>query len=133
MTRTHANLASAFLALIVPSLTYSHHAMDPKDGTPIELTGTIDYISWDGAHVMYRIRSKAETGETKMWQVLGASPYILSKRDITKSTMKVGEQVTVSGSYNSSKSEIAPYYFTTADGHKYEMGFYPPPMMPRKQ
>jgi hypothetical protein len=107
--------------------------MDPTDGTPIEVTGTIDYISWDGAHVMYRIRSKEGTGETKLWQILGASPKVLSNRHITKSTMKVGEQITVNGSFNKYRNEIAPYYFMTADGHRYEMGFYPPTMAPRKQ
>ena len=105
--------------------------MDPTDGTPIEVTGTIDYISWDGAHVMYRIRSKEGTGETKLWQILGASPKVLSNRHITKSTMKVGEQITVNGSFNKYRNEIAPYYFMTADGDRYEMGYYPP-TTPRK-
>jgi hypothetical protein len=133
MYRALISSAFAFLVLTLPALTNAHHSMDPGDGTPIELTGTIDYISWDGAHVMYRIRSREETGETKVWQVLGASPKILSERHITKSTMRIGERITVNGSYNASRQQIAPYFFSTADGQKYEMGFYPPKTKSRKQ
>jgi hypothetical protein len=133
MVRTYVYRSFTLLALTFSSLAYGHHAMDPKDGTPIELTGIIEYISWDGAHVMYRIRAQAGTGEAKLWQVLGASPKILSKRHITKSTMRVGEQITVNGSYNQYRNEIAPYFFVTADGRKYEMGFYPSTMQPPKQ
>ena len=126
MTRLKFLCSLALLAMASPVL--AHHAMDPRGWASIEIKGTIEFISWDGAHAMYRIKPVSERNETTAWEVMGASPKILSTRNIAKSTFKVGEQVTVTGWIDPHNKIVAPQFFIAADGHRYELGFYPPPM-----
>jgi Family of unknown function (DUF6152) len=121
-------------ALLCGVAVQAHHWVNPRAGMPVAFAGKITFVSWDGPHVMYRIESENDQHEVKTWQVLGASPKILGMRSITKKTMKPGERVTVTGWLDPNSQMIAPEYFTTEDGHRYEMGFYPETMaLPQAQ
>ena len=74
---------------------YAHHSMDLRDATPIRVEGDIEFVSWDGAHVVYDIRGTDASGELRTWAVMGASPKILRKRGIAKATFKIGDRITV--------------------------------------
>lgn len=114
-----ASLALIFLS----SSALAHHDEDPKAGTPIEWTATIEFVSWDGAHAMYRISVENARHEPERWHVLGASPTILAAQKIGKETLNPGDIVTVNGYLNIYNKIISPMHFTTPDGRKYAIGF----------
>lgn len=125
-------MACALSLLALAPAAHAHHWVDPTGGVAIEWQGVIRYVSWDGAHVMYRLEVEDARTGVETWQVLGASPKILARRHIAKTTMKVGERVTVTGWLDPASRIISPTYFVTADGLKYEMGFYPKSMHPAR-
>jgi hypothetical protein len=112
----------------LPLGAIAHHNMDLSKTVPVTRTGVITEISWDGAHVMYRVDIKDEDQGVSSLQVLGASPKILRGRGIGQSTFKRGDEITVIGHLDPLTAIIAPEYFVTAAGQRYEMGFYPPQM-----
>jgi hypothetical protein len=125
---THRRSLLIVLLVLAVSAADAHHALDLRDATPIRLEGTIAFVSWDGAHVMYRVEAIDARGEPQTWQVLGASPRVLRSRGIAKSTFKVGDRITIAGRFEPHTQMIAPDYFVAADARRYEMGLYPPAM-----
>ena len=118
------------LLLTAGATASAHHALDLSDAAPIQLEGEIEFMSWDGAHVLYDIRGMDDRGEPRTWAILGASPKILRSRGIAKSTFKVGERVRVIGRLDLHTRMVAPDYFVSGE-RQYEMGFYPRSMAPR--
>ena len=118
------------IVLTVGSTASAHHSLDLKGATPVQLDGQIEFISWDGAHVLYDIRGVDERGEARTWAILGASPKILRSRGIAKTTFRVGEHIRVIGRVDAHTNMVAPDYFVSGE-RKYEMGFYPPAMTRR--
>jgi hypothetical protein len=124
MDRLRFGLVSMLL-LVVALSARAHHPDDPRSGTPIEWQGTITLVSWDGAHVMYKIEVENEQQVRETWQVMGASPKILDRRDITSRTFAKGDVVTVTGFLNTANKIVSASYFTKADGTKLAIGFRP--------
>jgi hypothetical protein len=124
MNRKASTLLACALLLTTAVRVDAHHSMDLSSATPIELQGEIVSVSWDGAHVMYRVQTKEADGRSEIWQILGASPKILRARGIRQSTFARGDSVAVVGRFDPHTQFIAPDYFVSASG-RYEMGFYP--------
>lgn len=106
----------------------AHHSVDPTTGMAIVWTGKITELSWDGAHVMYRIEVEDAQQRTSSWQVLGASPRVLRARRIQSTTFAKGDVVTVVGWLDPFSKMISPTQFITSDGREFDMGFYPASM-----
>lgn len=126
-------IAPMLLTILVLASTavYGHHAMDLRDSSQIRVEGDIEFVSWDGAHVVYDVRGTDANGELRTWAVMGASPKILQSRGIAKSTFKVGDRITVTGRFDPHTQFIAPDYFIASNASQYAMGFYPAPMTRR--
>ena len=118
-------LRFGFMAMLVCASAFAHHAEDPRSGKPIEWTGTITVVSWDGAHVMYKIDVENAQHVHEIWQVMGASPKVLDRRNITSRTFVKGDVVTVTGFLNTANRIVSASYFTKADGTKLVIGFRP--------
>ena len=129
MDRWHVALAAA-LAVISGSAS-PHHSMDLTDAAPIRVEGYLEFVSWDGAHVVYEIRGTDANGDLRSWAIMGASPRILRSRGLEKTTFKVGDRITVTGRLDPHTNFIAPDYFITANSASYEMGFYPSKVKPK--
>ena len=117
--------------LCLSTVAHAHHSMDLRDATPIRVEGDVEFVSWDGAHVVYDVRGTDANGELRTWAIMGASPKILRTRGIAKTTFKVGDRITVSGRFDPHTRFIAPDYFIAANSTEYPMGFYPAPMRRR--
>jgi hypothetical protein len=106
----------------------AHHNVDLSKTVPFTRTGIITEISWDGAHVMYRVNVKDRDQRVASWEILGASPKILRARGIAKSTFMPGDEITVVGHLDPFNAIVSPEYFVTTTGQRYDMGFYPQQM-----
>jgi len=127
--RWRITAAVALVAMTGSAL--SHHSMDLADATPIRIEGDVEFVSWDGAHVVYDVRGTDAGGAVRTWAIMGASPRILRSRGIGKTTFKIGDRITVTGRFDPHTLFIAPDYFITTDSTRYEMGFYPAPTTSR--
>jgi hypothetical protein len=110
---------------------YAHHSMDLRDATPIRIEGEVEFVSWDGAHVVYDVRGMDADGELRTWAIMGASPKILRSRGISKTTFKVGDRITVTGALDPHTRFVAPDVFINASAAQFKMGFYPAAMTRR--
>lgn len=116
---------TASLLSPVTSASLAHH--DPgkiTEGVPIVWQGTVAKVSWDGAHVMYRLNITDSHGAEKQWQLLGASPKRLMSRGISPQRVNVGETVTVGGYFNARRGVVSPVYLSLADGTKLFVGYF---------
>jgi hypothetical protein len=118
-------LIAASIVLFCANGAYGHHdaANHATEGKPIVWEGTVAYVSWDGAHVMYRVAVKDSTGTQQQWEILGGSPKRLASRGVYQKTVKVGDIVTVAGYLNTANKIITPVYFATSDGQKLYVGY----------
>ena len=64
------------LSLLCASVVLAHHdaANHVTEGKPINWQGTVAFVSWDGAHVMYRLNVAGKNGDVATWEVQGGSP-----------------------------------------------------------
>lgn len=111
--------------LLVSTYVFAHHngANTYMQGKPIEWQGTVTFVSWDGAHVMYKLAVKNARGVVESWQVLGGSPRRLSRRGIFQKTVTVGDAVTVAGYLDIWSKIVTPVYLRPSNGEKLFVGY----------
>ncbi|HTE41728.1 MAG TPA: DUF6152 family protein [Steroidobacteraceae bacterium] len=120
-----SGLALSVIASTMSLPTVAHHSEANRymQGQPVVWQGTVERVSWDGAHVMYLVSVADKDGSQRNWQVLGGSPQRLSKRGIYQHSVKKGEAVTVAGYLNAGSKIVTPIYIAPADGHKMFVGY----------
>ena len=116
---------ATFGLLLVASTALAHHneANTYTRGQRVQLEGKVTFVSWDGAHVMYRVDVANPDGSTQAYEVLGGSPFRLAQRGIVKQTVKSGDVVRVAGYLNIYNRIVTPVYLAGADGEKLYVGY----------
>jgi len=65
--------------------------------TPIKLTGTVTKVAWRNPHAWFYIDVEDDDGNVANWGMELASPNLLMRKGWSRSSMKVGDAVTVEG------------------------------------
>jgi hypothetical protein len=95
-------LAAYFFAavgLMVVSLPLSaHHGAAEYDNTKtISLQGTVTALQYLNPHALILFTVKDDKGQTAEWTAELQSPNLLSRRGWSRSTLKPGDQVVITG------------------------------------
>ena len=96
----NSTVCAAIAALLLSAGTaYAHHAFsrDFDRDKPVTLNGTVTRVQWTAPHVYTYIDVKDDQGKTANWKVEMGSPTALTKAGWTRTKIKVGQMVTLTG------------------------------------
>ena len=88
---------AAVLAAGVPVLAHHSFAAQYDQGRPIEVKGTVTRVEWTNPHARFYIDSKNDRGEVTNWNFEIASPNVLVRNGWKRTTLKIGDEITVAG------------------------------------
>ena len=92
--------ATAGLCLLMASFSgIAHHSFAAQFDAekPMELTGTVTKVVWRNPHAWFYIDVEGDDGDVANWGMELASPNLLMRKGWNRSSMKVGDAVTVEG------------------------------------
>ena len=92
-------LRLAALAFGIASAIFAHHAYTAEFDTtkPVKLTGVLSKVEWANPHIWIYLDVKDDKGNVVTWGFSASPPGMLTRRGITKNSLKIGEVLTVSG------------------------------------
>ncbi len=109
----------AIAAVATPVLAHHPFESEFDAKAPITLTGKIVSIDWSDPHVIIKMDAKDGNGPMKTWDLQAASPSEMVSMGWTMTTLKAGEEVTVSGyKAKAEPTTIAARLFTMPNGNK---------------
>jgi hypothetical protein len=109
-TKMHlAVVLAGGLLLLTAGSTFAHHpfAAEFDWEKPITLTGTVTKVEWTNPHAFLFIDTKDDGGKLMHWTLEMGGPSMLTSRGWNRTTVKVGDQITVEGWLAKAKSESA--------------------------
>ena len=92
--------ASAFLAVCTAVPLVAHHSFAAQydRSKPKTLTGPVTKVEWINPHARFFVDFKEPDGKINNWEVELGPPAMLMRNGWTRTSLVVGEQVTVNGS-----------------------------------
>src|SRR5215467_11552023 len=97
---TRSGIVVAIFGLLASSTALvAHHSFTTEyDGSKtFNIKGTVSKVEWTNPHARFYVDTADETGKMVTWNMELASPSALARNGWTSRTLKVGDQVTVTG------------------------------------
>ena len=94
-------LALAAIICLSAASASAHHsfAAEYDSNKPLNLTGAVTKIEWNNPHVYFYIDVRDEkTGKVTNWAFEMGAPAVIARSGWKRTTMKIGDLVTVTGS-----------------------------------
>jgi hypothetical protein len=105
--------------LMWSSGTLAHHRFSAEFDNikQVTLSGSVTKIQWQSPHVFTYIDAKDDSGKTVNWKIEMGSPQELTKEGWTRTSVKMGDMVTIKGWRAKNGSNMANAdSFTLPDG-----------------
>ncbi|HEX3377795.1 MAG TPA: DUF6152 family protein [Candidatus Acidoferrales bacterium] len=125
MRNTRVSIFAVCVGLLaLAPLAFAHHGTANYDtGKQITVKGTVSGFEFVNPHVQIFWDAKDDAGAAQKWQGELTSPNRLSRVGWSKSTLKVGDSITITGYPTKSGShEIWIQKVTTGDGQELQTG-----------
>lgn len=84
------------LVLIAASASAHHSFSVFNMQEEISITGTVSKVQWTNPHIWIWVDVTDENGEVTTWGLEGMSPNFLARRGWSRTTLQVGDKITVS-------------------------------------
>ena len=107
------------LVLVTASWTVqAHHSFAAQydANKPVTLVGTVTKIEWTNPHARFYVDVKDDKGVVTNWNLELASPNVLRRNGWTRTSLNVGDEVTVEGSLAKNGSKMANARVVTLAG-----------------
>jgi hypothetical protein len=113
-------MAIGSLLCAVPVFAHHSFAAQYDRSKPITLTGAVKQVDWINPHARFFVEVKdAATGKAVVWEIELGAPAMLMRQGWTRTSMKVGDTVTVNASLAKDGSKLAnATTVTMADGKR---------------
>ena len=97
--RAWSVLAAGFALTLVPIPAFPHHsfAAEFDINKPVTVTGTLTRVEWINPHVFLYVEAKDEAGKVENRQFEMDSPNGLLRRGWNRTSLQVGDTITLSG------------------------------------
>jgi hypothetical protein len=109
MSRNALASVLGFALLLATLPTQAHHSFSAQFDAqkPLKMTGTVTSVEWQNPHSWFYLDVKDETGAVTNWGFELASPNLLLRKGWTRTTLGVGDVVTVEGFHAHDDSNTA--------------------------
>jgi hypothetical protein len=115
-------LSAGFGLLAASTASRAHHAFSAEfdAAKPLAMTGTVTRVEWQNPHTWFYIDVEDGRGGVASWGMEMASPNLLMRNGWTRSSLKIGDVVTVEGFHakNGSNNANARVVTLTATGSR---------------
>src|SRR6266480_2345322 len=98
--RTKLAVVVSALGLLMAAVpVWAHHAFSAEFDVnkPLTLKGTLTKWEMINPHSWFHLNVKGPDGQVSEWMIEGGSPNTLIRLGVTKSTVKVGTELTIEG------------------------------------
>jgi hypothetical protein len=115
----------AALGVLAAATMWAHHSFASEFDTskPVTVRGAVTKFEWTNPHTWIYVHGKDETGKEGDWSFEGTAPSLLLRRGFSKTTIKVGDMITIEGFRAKDGTDIASStYVTLPDGRKIRTG-----------
>ena len=112
-------IVATILAAGIPLMAHHSFAAEFDSSKQVKLTGTVTKIDWTNPHGWFYLDVKDEAGKITNWGFEMGPPHMLQAGGWTRTTMKLGDTVTVQGSMaKNGSNRVNARNVTTPDGKK---------------
>ena len=122
-TKSIFSLISLGILLTLSGTAFAHHGSAAYDmSKTVTVTGTVTDFQFVNPHVLIAMDVKDSSGKLEKWQGELTSPNHLARVGWTKSTLKPGDEVTLTGGAAKSGSPTMWIRKITKDGQEVSLG-----------
>jgi hypothetical protein len=118
-----------FLMLAAASVASAHHSMNMEFDLSRAATwkGEVVSVDWANPHVSFNFAVKDPAGKVEVWRFQGNPPHKLQAAGVTRTLIKPGTSLTVTGFYSIKAGPISSFTgfareIELPDGRKLEFG-----------
>jgi len=117
--RFAALVTTAGLLCAAPVMAHHSFAAEFDGQKPFRVTGALVKIEWTNPHTYFHVDVKAANGKVELWKFEGASPSALAQHGWKRSSVKIGDEVSIKAYQARDGSKVGSLReLTLADGKK---------------